>query len=429
MNSVTLKTNIISDRRIEYDLAIEGEWKKYFTGEKFWVEYSQPLKNINNSVAVIPALGTLLPIAWVFNGKIYVEEVDEDFYNAIPNFKNGYINMYPQLEFKGELFADKITKNNNIGESKTAALFSGGVDAFSTFLSHIDEKPALITIWGADIACDNESGWSVVEKHRKEVLNLFGVEGITIKSSFRKTIEEGALSQYSYERTKDNWWHGFHHGLGMFALTAPVAFEQGYSKIYVASSFTPADAGKITCASDPTIDNFVKFCGCGMVHDGYENNRQDKVHGICEYAKNNKVNIPVRVCWESTSGSNCCECEKCFRTMLAIYAEKQNPENFGFSEWNAAKNKSQRLIKNSIYNGSVNNKQLHTRYEVINKKIRENYSKTEIDSSLMWFYSSDMDSLWKKFNFDRKIKKAVIRITPKSAKKLYKKTKEYILHK
>lgn len=38
----------------------------------------------------------------------------------------------------------------------------------------------------------------------------------------------------------------------------------------------------------------------------------------------------MRVCWESTGGSNCCNCEKCWRTILALYAEGENSREYGF---------------------------------------------------------------------------------------------------
>ena len=33
----------------------------------------------------------------------------------------------------------------------------------------------------------------------------------------------------------------------------------------------------------------------------------------------------------SQEGDNCCMCEKCYRTMAGLWAEGENPENYGFS--------------------------------------------------------------------------------------------------
>jgi len=191
---------------------------------------------------------------------------------------------------------------------------------------------------------------------------------------------------------------------------------KGYSKIYIASSFTMADKGNYTCASDPTIDNYVRFCGCDIVHDGYECNRQDKIKSICDYAKKKKMQIPLRVCWESTEGTNCCVCEKCFRTMLAIYAEKQHPADFGFGE---DKREISALfnINDAIFaNGNFKD----SRYHCVWDRMHENYTKREVEPCLRWFYNTNITALVKRFkNKDRnerlirKLKRAPRRILAK----------------
>ena len=409
MNRIEIKSKLVSDYRIEYECEIYGDWKKYFTNEKFFVEYSIPINKINRSIAIIPILGTVLPISWLFDAEIKVDEIDKMFYESIPEFKKGYEEMYPQLEFLGKLSAIEIVENNQ-EKNIPAMLFSAGVDAFDTLISHIKEKPALITIWGADISVDNNDGWSVVEKHRDDVVTDWKLNGVTIKSSFKKWIEECILSEYTLKMVNDSWWHGFHHSIGMFALTAPVAFCEGYTKLYVASSFTPADIGNYTCASDPTIDNYVKFCGCSVVHDGYEFNRQDKIHNICKYSQTKNEQIKLRVCWESIGGSNCCHCEKCYRTMLGIFAERMNPEHFGFSEKKWLENVSMIFMPQNFK---------VSRYKCIQRRMRENYKINEIPKSLNLLYKVDADVILGWMLMKRRIKN-IIKYVVKLLRKIFK---------
>ena len=49
---------------------------------------------------------------------------------------------------------------------------------------------------------------------------------------------------------------------------------------------------------------------------------------IMSHAREKKIHL--HVCWETSSGSNCSCCEKCFRTMLAILLEGGDPNEFGF---------------------------------------------------------------------------------------------------
>ena len=127
-----------SGNRIDYEYNINGECSKYFNlEEKFFVEYDFNVEDIPNGIAIIPFLCNILPISWIFNATITVDEIDSDFYYSIPYIKQGYIDMYLNLEFLGELKYKRIIKykqkdsNNNV-----MTLFSGGVDAFYT-LYHI----------------------------------------------------------------------------------------------------------------------------------------------------------------------------------------------------------------------------------------------------------------------------------------------------
>lgn len=103
-------------------------------------------------------------------------------------------------------------------------------------------------------------------------------------------------------------------------------------KMYIASSHCPED-GHVRCASNPLIDNFVRYANCQVMHDGFECSRQDKVHNIVRYARENSDYLPLHVCWETQIGTNCCKCEKCYRTIVGILVENGDPARLGFTEF------------------------------------------------------------------------------------------------
>jgi hypothetical protein len=226
-----------------------------------------------------------------------------------------------------------------------------------------------------------------VERHLEATAKEFGTDFVTIKSSFRKFLNEGVLSA-KVAQSGDGWWHGFQHGLGIIGHAAPVAYLLGKKTVYIASSFTVADKGKVTCASDPSIDNYVRFCGVRVVHDGYEFTRQMKVHNITRFAQKTGCTIPLRVCWESMGGSNCCNCEKCWRTIMAIYAEGFDPHLFGFDYTDEQLKK---LAKTMRYGGSKMFSAL--RYTSIQTALRKNNKKADLPRSIRWFYDADMQTL------------------------------------
>ena len=282
--------------RIEYSYEIQGEWKKCFNEESpFFVEYNEEIE-IPKSIAMIPLIANLLPVSWLYDGDIIVEEIDEDFFGCIEDVKAGYKNMYKQVEFKGKVVAGKKVKNFLQGND-SAMMFSGGVDAFNTLITHINERPRLLTVHGADVRLDDSKGWKQVENQVDETKNMFNLNSTMVASNFRIFIKEDILHTYTMQVANEGWWHGFHHMLGLVGLVAPITYMHGCSKLYIASSFCAEDKDEYTCASDPTTDNYVRFCGAQLIHDGYELNRQRKVNNIVDFTKQKKITLPIHVCW------------------------------------------------------------------------------------------------------------------------------------
>lgn len=388
MNKIIINNPVVKDRTISYEYRVSGEWKKCFIeAEKAFVEYSISVDSVPKSVAIVPFLCNILPMAWVYNAEIEIEECDEDFYNSIEDIKNGYSNMYPMLDFSADIKVKKFVKNIPAKTGKAAVFFSGGADAFNTLVMHAEEKPTLLTVWGADVTFEDEKGWNLVVDHLKDTANRFGVDYITIKSSFRRFINAWELTQH-VKKTKDNWWHGFQHGIGIIGHCAPISYITGTTCVYFASSFTIKERGLVTCASDPTIDNMLHFCQTNIYHDGYEFNRQAKLHNITSYAKKNDKKISLRVCWLSDGGSNCCHCEKCIRTIMGVYAEGFEPREFGFNFKDSEIKKISRFLK---YDDSKQIGKL--RYEPIQKAMRNNCKIDDLPKELKWFYKTDIGKL------------------------------------
>lgn len=253
--------------------------------------------------------------------------------------------MYPEIVFKENSFEIEKIQKNVKKNNKVGAFFSGGIDAFATLFAHINEKPILITVWGADIQINDCKGWENTKNNIKSTAEMFSLEYQFIKSNFKEMFNVKELNKL-ISKCPDKWWHGFQHGIGLIGLSSPLAYQLGLSKIYIASSFTEKDA--VTCASHPTIDNFVKFCNTQIVHDQYEYNRQEKIEHIVKYT--NEVNkFPyIHVCWEHTGGENCCICEKCCRTIIGIYAANGNAKQYGFEKCDTKKIRNRMYYFNNI---------------------------------------------------------------------------------
>ena len=396
-NTFTVKAINRRGNRLEFDYDITGEWRKYFElSKKLWIEYNRGMEQVPESVAVIPLISDVLPIVWLCDAELIIPSLDRDFYENLPDVKKGYMDMYPMLTFGGRLTVSEIVENGNPGAKETAALFSGGLDSYTTLLRHLDEKPSLLAVWGADIKPDDDTSWERVERHAKEAAESYGLEYLSIRTNFREIIAEPELNRLA-PKSAGGWWYGLQHGIGLLGHTAPLAYVCGFRTVYIASSFPESMKGQYTCASDPTIDNHMRYCGCAAVHDGYEWDRQTKVRYVVSRKKETGADIQLRVCWESAlspsrsedGGGNCCRCEKCYRTILEIVSEGGDPNEYGFVWHDADIKRCERDMKTRILCSKM---MITQAYPPIQKALYTNRSSIQGVEKYQWIQRMDFSN-------------------------------------
>ena len=334
MGTITLKEISVQNTSVQYIFDVSDDLKIFFSDHPFIIEYPVSIESVPFSVLAIPFVSNVLPIVWVTDSQLILPELDKIFFDSIPEFKKGYINMYPNCSFKGKIIVDNVRPSDSANLSDRCALFfSGGVDSVDKFIRHIKENIDFISIWGSDFDYYNKRGWEQAQKAISQIADSFSVKAYVIHSSFRLFDREDILTNNYQKQLNDNWWHGVKHSIGLIGHAAPLAYLLGYSKIYIAASFCTTDQN-VRCASYPTIDNFVRFSVCQVIHDGFECNRQEKIHNIVIYHNNNKEKyLPLHVCWETQTGENCCKCEKCYRTIAALIVEGADPADLGFKNY------------------------------------------------------------------------------------------------
>ncbi len=385
MEKITVSNIQIDSHKIRIFYEVSKGLEEYFDNQQraFWLEYSDDVSAVPKSVAIIPFVCNVLPIIWLTNSCLNVPELDKTFYESIDEFKRGYIEMYPMLSFNGQLKVNRIVENTYKADGGNAAFFSGGADAFTTLICHLEEKPILITLRGSDIKLDDLEGWNNVYNHVQSTVKQFDLPSpISITSNFRTFIREWMLSRL-VQNSKDGWWHGFQCGIGLIAQAAPLAYIRHFKLVYIASSYTLQD--KIPSASYPTIDNYVRFCNTQVVHDQYEHHRQEKIQILIKYYKKTGKRLNLRVCWISRGGMNCCHCEKCIRTMFALMAEGESPYDYGFNYSEDDLLNSKKIVISHLYetNDGVRHDWIH---------IKERFIETgayKDDKRINWVYELD----------------------------------------
>lgn len=348
--------------KILFEFETSKDLDEFFKKHSMYIEYINEknidLSDIPTSILNIPLISNLLPVVWFVDCELIIDELDETFYNAIPNLKKGYSYMYKKASLKGKVTINKLVDNTYEYEREYISLFSYGVDSLNTVLKYIDEKPMILTLWGADIPIHRKEGWHALKDNVDQFARDYDLTNFFVKSDFRKVLDTDKL----YDCYKDqlnhggNWWLTAQHGIVLIGQATILAYFYKVKNILIASTYpyTQEDIDKkmniVTCASSPFIDNEFKFSSCNVIHDGWELTRPEKVDKIVEYAKQNKKTFNMHVCWYSPHGINCNVCEKCSRTYTYLMAIGEDPSNYGFSVDEEKLMKVEKDFKRVYYN-------------------------------------------------------------------------------
>ena len=320
------------DNTLMYDYEVSEDIKKLLNiDNKLKIEYSDNISSVPYEIACIPFITGILPMIYLEDITVFVDKIDMDFYNAFDSIREGYKKMLPKGEWKGKIIAKEIIDHSdNSEDNKYSQFFSGGLDSTSTLVSNIDKKPDLITIWGSDILQSNEKSWNVAKNTTINTAEQFNLRYHLINSNFRFYLNENALTTKYRDLLPSSWWYDVQHGAALLGHVAPLAFINKIKTHFIPATHNQSEKN-VVCASYPTLDEKMCYCGCNVIHDGFDKTRVQKVENVVEYSNKNDCLINLRVCCtEREEELNCCRCEKCYRTIMEILACKEQPRKYGF---------------------------------------------------------------------------------------------------
>ena len=376
---------------VNYHFTVSREIEKFFTTDTLFVEYDRDVTDVPDSILAIPFVSSLLAISWVLDCNLWVREIDKTFYDSVPKIREAYREIYDHFPLKGR-FAPAILTRNEIPASKLPSthallLFSGGADCQATFIRNLQKSPLLCNIQGwyksledKDIAADAD------KRDISSFAREYNVPTCFVRSNFARVIS-GLFDQKYHKAIGDTMWHGFLHSMAFIGIAIPIAYQTGISEIMIASSLTIGL--NFYCASNLTTDSAFRYAKNGFVtHDGFELNRQGKMEVIVKHQKATGKPFFMRVC--SFHDHNCCECEKCFRTILGIVAEGGNIKDFGFNiDGSLKEHWEQVLYRRAGLMSFKSEKFIH--WPHIKKKMLQNYDKIEDKEFVDWFLNFDFD--------------------------------------
>lgn len=318
-------------RIASYQLKISKNIRSFFSGERFFAAYEFELEDIPDGICVLPLLSNLLPASWVLNATVVVEEADRSFLESAEEIKKGFQELYPQVDFSGGIECRRLIETRSRdGGGRSLTLFSGGVDSLTTFFSRRSEIAGIATIWGADMALDYPGGWGKIRSQNQAFASHHGVCFHAIRSNLRSFFHEYRLNKLcAHVPDFSNWWGNIQNGWGLLGLCAPLTVHAGYPQVFIPASYWRDQTG-YSWGSHPLIDGKARWADIGVVHEGYDLARQQKMAFLAQTIRSEVPDLWLRVCYTGVRGDNCNRCEKCCRTIVGLMIEGLDPNSHGF---------------------------------------------------------------------------------------------------
>lgn len=322
-----IKTKIIINN-IVYFYACQ-EFSKQFVRKPLKIEYPPEinLNKVPNSIVNIPFITNIITTIW-FSGKNYtIDEMDEDLFYSLIKIKEFFKRFFCNTDWNGELIPNKIVKNAlNKTDSKSAALFTGGLDSTTTVFRHFNENLSLISF--------NNAHETAINFARKYNFNLY-----TIFTNYYDFIELTSLDKASVDISK--WFWDTSMSLSWIGTAAPFLYAKGIPVLYIPSGFTWQsfifpDGQTLEQPACPLIDENLLPIGLKIKHDIFTMTRTEKIKFISNFCKEKNVLKPQLVVCNhhkrsDITYSHCNKCVKCYLTMLDIIAIGENLKDYGFT--------------------------------------------------------------------------------------------------
>lgn len=386
INKIVLNQIIVNRNSVEYKYSVNKKLKKYFTSDTFFLQYDIDVSNVPISVLTIPFVNCMAAISWLTDAMLFVDEIDATYYESFKQLKRAYSELH-SIPLKG-LFVPSVIRHNILEKSdESLLLFGGGVDCHSSLLRNKQQIKGLVNIYGWLKSLDEDNNVDNSDKSQiKEVADRFGIKSYHVRSNFASQFYMKEIDILC-QKINTSYWYGFLHPMAFLSISVPISWVKGISNLMIASSFTK-DRADVHCGSFVTTDSEFNFAINGNTrHDGFELNRQDKVRILVDYQK--QIGRPYFIQACSFNDHNCCECEKCFRTIIELIAENANPIDFGFNINDSVKQHWEKIINRDVGLWGVSKENYYYYYARI--RMKENYAKIKDKEFVDWFLSFDFE--------------------------------------
>lgn len=297
IDSVRL-TELNNKARLSAEITFDGTSKKlaYFEVDSKWKSFICPDASAFLAALLFSAMKTNEPL----NVRAAVSKGFFDNCGKVINLVKGWgLSLMPI-----EINAD-VLNADNFQPAGQGLFFSGGVDSFYSFLKHKETSNDKIThfifVRGFDLTLKDTALYQQVIGNLRAIAKAEMVEIIEVVTNIRQFNDCYMAWDYT-------------HG-GCLAAVA-LFLRRGLNKVYFSGAIPKAALRPY--GIHPDLDALWSTETLKIVHEGMEADRLAKVLNLV--SKSPLALKHLRVCWQNRRDQyNCCECEKCLRTMLSLY--------------------------------------------------------------------------------------------------------------
>ena len=313
-----------------------GSAARWFRQNVFRVEYSglDNLDTVDDAILVVPALGTVLTIAYACGVPVEVERVDGAYAAAAQELADTFSTLYPHFLGRNfELRGDRVGTPEPDPRRPEAALllFSGGADSTSSLIEHSDDVRALLTVWGADVNSADKALWEELRRTVRDNELTAGRPLVVARSNLQDLIDGPALSRHhAHYLNSATWWGAVQHGLALTSLAVPVAVALGLPRVLIASSDMAGTS--VPWGSMPVIEDKVRWSGGRAENDQPDMSRTEKITRMVAPYLRDGGRLTLAVCYQPSRGPgqlNCGRCEKCMQTTTQLLLGGVDPGQAG----------------------------------------------------------------------------------------------------
>lgn len=327
MTAIAINDVRASKSRLESTITVPPSLRRFFADRTFRATYDLDISGVDESILAIPVVGHVAPVAWANGVDVAVPALDRAFLDCLITVRETLQSMYPEFMDGGEVLVDRPVDNTGPRDAGTGLLYSGGVDSVTSFARHREEVTTLVGIQGWTVDHDDDGEWGKMELRTRSLADRHGVDASFVCSNALSMLDTPMLGAHYKRYLVGSWYSGVGHGLGLLSLCAPLSVAKGLDHLYIASTHT--DEFDYPWGSHPSIDNHVRWGTATVTHDGYELGRQEKIYRIAEFIERADPDLTLYTCNEG-AGTNCNDCEKCYRTAIGLLLAGLDPTSRGY---------------------------------------------------------------------------------------------------